>query len=102
VLNAPTLGFDAGTETVARKHWLFAIPSKSTCFGLLGNQTPGPPAAGPVNYTMDAVAFVPGSGSMLDCSPSDLATSKTSTSGTLTVTAGSSVAAATLAFTRCQ
>ena len=65
-------------------------------FSTSGNQTPGPPATGAVNYTVDAVAFSPGSSSTLDCSPSDLQTSP------LAVTAGNSFTAATLKFTSCQ
>ncbi len=76
-------------------------PSVGT-FSTSGNQTPAPPASGAVNYTVDAVAFVPGSASTLDCSPSDLQTSQTSTNAPLAVTAGNSLTAATLGFTSCQ
>jgi hypothetical protein len=55
-----------------------------------------------VNYTLDAIAIVPGGGGTLDCSPSELQTSSTSTNTSLVVTAGTSVTAATLAFTGCQ
>jgi hypothetical protein len=51
---------------------------------------------------MDAFAFAPGSSSTLDCNPSHLQTSQTSTSTPLTATAGTAVTAATLAFTGCQ
>src|SRR5579885_1272134 len=68
----------------------------------MGNQSPAAPAGPPVGYTLDAIAFVPGSGGQLDCSPSDLETNQTSTNTPLTVTSGMSVTAATLAFTGCQ
>jgi hypothetical protein len=79
--------------------YTLAVPASNPSVGAFsssGNQTPAPPASGAVNYTVDAVAFVPGSGSTLDCSPSDLQTSP------LAVTAGNSFTAATLAFTSCQ
>ena len=59
-------------------------------------------AAGSVNYSVNALAFVPSSGGTADCSPSSLTVSTTSTATPLTVTAGTSVTAATLAFTGCQ
>jgi len=63
---------------------------------------PAAPASGPVNYTVDGLAFVSGGGGTLDCSPSDMQTSSTSTNTSLTVTPGTSVTAATLMFTGCQ
>ncbi|HKE33380.1 MAG TPA: DUF4382 domain-containing protein [Candidatus Angelobacter sp.] len=71
-------------------------------FNTSGNQNPAPPATGVVNYTVDARAFVIGSGSTADCSPSDMQTNMTATSTPLTVVAGTPVTAATLAFTGCQ
>jgi hypothetical protein len=76
-------------------------PSVGT-FSASGNQTPAAPAGGPVNYTVDGLAFVSGGGGTLDCSPSDMQTSSTSTNTSLTVTPGASVTAATLVFTGCQ
>lgn len=78
--------------------YTLAVPASNPSVGAFtsGDQTPAPPASGAVNYTVDAVAFVPGSGSTLDCSPSDLQTSPPA------VTAGNTVAAATLAFKSCQ
>jgi Domain of unknown function (DUF4382) len=78
-----------------------ANPSLGT-FSTSGVQTPAAPSSGAVNYTLDAIAFVPGGGGTLDCSPSELQTSSTSTNTSLVVTAGTSVTAATLAFTGCQ
>ena len=78
-----------------------ANPSVGT-FSTSGTQQPAAPASGPVGYTVDAIAFVPGGGNALDCSPSEMQTSSTSSSANLTVAAGASVTAATLAFTGCQ
>ncbi len=85
--------------------YTLSVPASNPSVGAFstsGNQTPGPPASGAVNYTVDAVAFAPGSSSTLDCSPSDLQPSQTSTNAPLAVTAGNSVTAATLPFTGCQ
>ncbi len=71
-------------------------------FSTSGSQKPATPATGNVNYTVDAHAFVPGGGGALDCSPSDLQTSSTSTNTNLRVTSGSNVSAAMLAFSGCQ
>lgn len=78
-----------------------ANPSVGT-FSTSGAQSPAAPATGSVGYTMDAVAFVSGGAGTLDCSPSDLQTSSTTTNTPLTVTPGTSMTAATLAFTGCQ
>jgi hypothetical protein len=78
-----------------------ANPSVGT-FSMSGNQTPSTPSGGPVNYTLDAIAFVPGSSSTPDCSMSDLQTNLNSGNTALVVTAGTSVTAATLAFSGCQ
>jgi hypothetical protein len=54
-------------------------------------------ASGAVNYTLDALAFVPNSGNTPSCTPSE---QKSATP--LTVTAGATVNAPDLAFTGCQ
>ena len=71
-------------------------------FSTTGIQQPAAPASGPVGYTVDAIAFVPGGGNALDCNPPEMQTSSTSSNANLTVVAGTSVTAATLAFTGCQ
>jgi hypothetical protein len=71
-------------------------------FSTSGHQTPAPPAAGPVQYTIDAMAFVPGMAGQSDCSPSELQTIKTNTNAPLVVTSGTGVTAATLAFSGCN
>lgn len=87
--------------------YTLSVPAANPSIGAFvttGNQTPAPPAAGTVNYTMDALAFVasgPLAGSA-DCNPSHLQTSQTSTSAPLTVTTGTPVTAATMGFTACQ
>lgn len=53
----------------------------------------------PVNYSVDALAEVPGSGGTLDCSPSEMQASTTTAGGPLTAASGN---AATIAFTGCQ
>jgi hypothetical protein len=53
-------------------------------------------------YTVDAIAFVPGGDGTLDCSPSEMKTSSNASNTALTVTAGASSTAATLAFSGCQ
>ena len=70
-------------------------------FSATSAQNPAPPSGGVVNYTVDALAFVTGTGTA-DCSPSDLQTSSTTANAALTVTPGTSVTASTLAFSGCQ
>jgi hypothetical protein len=84
--------------------YTLSVPALNPSVGTyaVGNQNPAAPASGPVNYTVDALAFVSGGGGTLDCTMSDMQTSSTSTNTSLTVTAGTSVTAATLAFTGCQ
>jgi hypothetical protein len=85
--------------------YTLSVPAANPSIGAFsssGNQSPAAPATGAVNYTLDAVAFVPGSAGQADCSPSDLQTSQTSSSAPLQVTPGVSATAATLAFTGCN
>jgi hypothetical protein len=70
-----------------------ANPSVGT-FSTSGTQQPSAPASGPVGYTVDALASV--------CTPSEMKTSSTASNTNLTVAPGSSVTAATLAFSGCQ
>jgi len=71
-------------------------------FSTTGTQQPAAPLSGPVGYTVDAIAFVPGGGNALDCNPSEMQTSSNTSNTTLTVVPGTSVTAASLAFTGCQ
>jgi Domain of unknown function (DUF4382) len=85
--------------------YTLSVPAANPSVGAFvttGNQTPAAPPAGTVNYTMDALAFVPGQAGTADCSPSHLQTNQTSTSTPLTATAGTPVTAATMGFTACQ
>jgi hypothetical protein len=92
----------ANTDCV---NYTLAVPAANPSVGGFmanANQSPAAPAAGPVNYTVDAIALVPGSAGQPDCSPSEIETSQTSAGATLTVTAEQPVTAVTLAFTGCQ
>jgi hypothetical protein len=60
------------------------------------NPVPAGPAGPPVNYIVDAQAFVPGSSAQQDCSSPDMQTPPTS------VSPGGSTPAATLNFLGCQ
>jgi hypothetical protein len=62
-------------------------------FRTSGIQQPAAPASGPVGYTVDAFSVA--------CSPVEMQTSSTITNTPLTVAPGTSVTAATLAFTGC-
>jgi Domain of unknown function (DUF4382) len=102
LMTAPGMSCAAKTNCVS---YTLSVPAANPsvgAFSISGNQSPAPPAAGAVNYTLEAAAFVPGSAGQADCSPSVLQTSQTSTSAPLTVTPGVSVTAATLAFTGCN
>jgi uncharacterized protein DUF4382 len=70
-------------------------------FSTSGVQQPAAPISGPAGYTVDAIAFVTGGGGF-NCNPSDMQTSSTNSNTNLTVAAGASVTAATLAFASCQ
>lgn len=79
-----------------------AVNDSVGAFSTSGSQKASAPASGAVSYTVDAIAFVPGGSGALDCSPSEIETGSNSNNGTLIVTAGNAVTAATLAFTGCQ
>jgi len=76
-------------------------PSVGT-FAAAASQTPTPPIAGAVNYTIDAFAFMTDGSSTPDCSPSEVKTGSTASNVPLTVTSGQSSTAATLTFSGCQ
>jgi len=92
----------ANTDCV---NYTLAVPAANPSVGAFvttGNQTPASPPAGTVNYTMDALASVPGSAGVADCAPANMQTSQTSTSTPLTATSAITVTAATMAFSGCQ
>ena len=65
-------------------------------------QTLAPPAVGPINYTIDALAFTTDGTSTPNCTPSELQASTNSSNAPLTVAPGTSTTAATLSFSGCQ
>ncbi len=99
---APGAGCPADTDCAT---YTLSVPAANPSIGAFspgGNQNPAPPAAGAVNYTVDANAFVPGLAGQPDCNPSNMQTAVTDTGAPLVVTSGGSVTAAMLAFTGCQ
>ena len=85
--------------------YTLSVPAANPSIGAFstsGTQSPAAPASGPVGYTVDALAFVPGGGGAPDCSPPELQTSSTNTNANLVVAPGANVTAATLAFSGCQ
>jgi hypothetical protein len=99
---APGMSCAANTDCVS---YTLSVPAANPSVGAFrnsGNQSPAAPTAGPANYKLDAMAFVPGAAGQLDCTPSEQQTNQTSSSAPLSVSAGMSVTAATLAFTGCN
>lgn len=85
--------------------YTLSVPAQNPSIGAFtasATQSLAPPAAGPVNYTLDALAFTTDGTGTPNCNPSELQTSMTSTNATLTVSAGATTTAATLAFSGCQ
>lgn len=86
-------------------NYTFGVPAGNPSVGAFvagPSQTPLPPTLGNVTYTIDAVAFVPGSAGQTNCNPSEQQTSQTNANAPLMVSAGVSVTAHPLAFTGCQ
>jgi hypothetical protein len=86
-------------------NYTLSVPAANPSVGAFvttGTQTPAAPPGEAVNYTMDALAFVPGQAGTADCTPSHLQISQTSTNTPLTTTAATTVTAATMAFSSCQ
>ena len=75
-----------------------AVEGTFTAAGTIYGSAP----AAPVLYSVDAEAFVPGSGGTPSCIPSHLLTSFDTSGAALTVTAGGGVAVETLSFTGCS
>jgi hypothetical protein len=105
--STPLVTTDAGAScpmgTECASYELF-VPASNPVVGMFssGGTTYAPPAAGDVLYSVNALAFVPGTTDP-DCSPSSLTTDKQADGTTLLkATAGSPVTAQTLAFTACQ
>ena len=86
-------------------NYTLAVPAANPSVGAFmtsANQTPAAPAPGALAYTVDALAFVPGSAGQSDCGPSEMQTNQTSSNAPLVVVAGMPVTASTLTFTGCQ
>lgn len=85
--------------------YTLSVPALNPSVGAFvagANQKPAVPATGPVNYTIDAFAFTADGTSTPNCSPSEMKTASTTINTPLTVTSGTSVTAASLAFSGCQ
>jgi hypothetical protein len=86
-------------------NYTLAVPASNPSVGTFianANQAPAAPAPGTVMYTVDALAFVPGSAGQSDCSPAGMQTNQTNSNAPLVVVPGTSVTASTLTFTGCQ
>lgn len=103
-VSLPTLTGSCPANTDCANYTL-GVPASNPSVGTFvagPMQTPLPPTPGNVSYTIDAVAFVPGSAGQTDCGPPELQTSQTNTNAQLMVSTGISVTAHPLAFTGCQ
>ena len=102
LMTAPGASCPANADCVS---YTLEVPASNPSVGSFsssGSQSPAAPISGPVSYTVDALAFQPGSAGQADCSPSELQTSQTSSNMPLTVSAGMSSNAATLEFSACK
>lgn len=85
--------------------YTLSVPALNPSVGVFtagASQKPAAPVAGAVNYTIDAFSFTTDATSTPDCSPSEKQTSTSTTNTPLTVAAGQSITAATLAFSGCH
>ena len=99
---APNASCPTNTDCATYTMMVPAMNPSVGAFAAAASQTPAPPLAGPVSYTIDAFAFMTDGSSTPDCSPSEVKTSSTSSNVPLTVTSGQSSTAATLTFSGCQ
>ena len=79
-------------------NYTFSLPAANPSIGAVntaGNQTPAPPVSGPVNYTIDGVAYLSGT-TQQDCTTPELQATVSN------VTEGNPFSAAPLAFSGCQ
>jgi Domain of unknown function (DUF4382) len=102
LMTAPGASCAANTDCVSYTLEVPAANPSVGSFSMSGEQSPASPSPGAVTYTLDAVAFQPGSGGQADCSPPELQTSQTSGNTPFTVSPGMTATAATLAFTGCN
>ena len=99
---APNASCPTHTDCATYTMMVPAMNPSVGAFAPAASQTPSPPSAGPVTYTIDAFAFTTDGSSTPDCSPSEVMTSSTASNVPLTVTSGQSSTAATLTFSGCQ
>jgi len=88
----------ASCGTVGCANYTLSVPGANPAVAAFTTMNPVPatPAGPPVNYIIDAQAFVPGMAGQQDCTSPDLQTSA------LTVTAGASTPAPDINFAGCQ
>lgn len=99
---APGASCPANTDCAS---YTFSVPALNPSVGAFvaaASQNPTAPIPGPVNYTIDALAFTTDGTSTPNCTPSEVQTSSTTTNAPLTTGSGQSTSAATLVFTACQ
>ncbi len=102
VVTAPDAACPANTECA---DFTLNVPASNPKVGTFsgGTVTYVAPAAPPVPSSVNGRAFVPGSGSTANCTPSSVTVNKLSDGTTdLTVSAGTTATAQTIAFTGCQ
>lgn len=101
LLTATGASCPANTDCVS---YTLSVPADAPYVAAFSSGTISPvQGSGPVNYTVDSLAFVPQSGGTEDCSPSEVQVNTQKTGGSpLTVTPGVSLTAADTVFTGCQ
>ena len=99
---APGASCPVNTDCATYTFSLAALNPSVGAFAAGTSQMPAPPVAGLVTYTIDAIAFTTDGTSTPDCTPSEIQTNGNVMNAPLTVAAGQSSTAATLAFSGCQ
>lgn len=97
-------GASCQTNTACANYTL-SVPALNPSVGAFvagASQKPALPAAGAVNYTIDAFAFTTDGTGAPNCNPSEIKTNMTTTNSPLTATSGQSTTAATSTFSGCQ
>ncbi len=102
VTTAPSTTCAANSDCATYTLSVPALNPSIGAFTASTTQTLAPPAAGPISYTVDALAFTTDGTSTPNCSPSELQTSTGSSNAPLTVAPGTSTTAASLSFSGCQ
>ncbi|MGH9862956.1 MAG: DUF4382 domain-containing protein [Candidatus Acidiferrales bacterium] len=102
VVTAPDAACPANTDCIT---YTLIVPASNPNVGTFsaGSVTYTSPAGPPVAYSVNGRAFVPGSGGTANCTPPSVTVNKLSDGTTdLTVSAGTTATAQTIAFTGCQ